>query len=274
MGVSREFRMNVEATPHQSTRSHVMNRISRSHRTTHLGGTAARRLLIGATTLLVGFAGTTLPARSAGSVAVQPGSSLEFGNSFCTMNWVYTGGGGVYVGAAGHCTTGVGQTVQVSTASLGSPIGTIGTVAFVSKTLDYCLIKLDSSVSWSPAMAGHPNIPTGVSTPSTAKTGDLVQFSGHGVGFDLLTTTQQSRMGIFNFFDSGNQYVVGPITPGDSGGPVADVSDGNKALGIVDTVGLTLALPNANVGEGGVAVYALLDDAHKDFDPGLQLVTV
>lgn len=202
---------------------------------------------------------------SAASPVIQPGSSLEFGSSFCTMNWVYDGAGGPYVGAAGHCTSGVGQTVQLATGSLGTPIETIGSVVFasVSPNLDYCLIRLNANVlgQVSAGMAGHPGIPRGVSTPATAKLGDLVRFSGHGVGFDATAPTQQDRVGIFNFFSAGNQYVLGPVTPGDSGGPVADVTDGKKALGIVDTIGVTVVFPHINIGEGGVALYALLQDA-------------
>ena len=215
--------------------------------------------------LLAPIGAVVTAAPTAAAPVIQPGSSLEFGNSFCTANWVYDGGGGPYIGAAAHCTTGVGQRVDLATGSLGSSIEPIGTVAYVSKALDFLLIRLDAGVltQVSAAMAGHPNIPTGVSTPATAKQGDVVQFSGHGIVFDLTTVTQQQRVGIFNFFDgAGNQDCIGAVTPGDSGGPVADVTDGNKAIGIVDTVGLTVDLPTGvNVGEEGVAVYALLQDA-------------
>jgi hypothetical protein len=208
-----------------------------------------------------GFGGGTLPAVAA--PVIQPGSSLEFGDSFCTANWVYDGPGGAYIGAAGHCTTGVGQRVDLATGSLGTSIERIGQVAYVSSSLDFLLIKLDSAVLGQvvASMAGHPGIPTGVSTTSTAHRGDIVQFSGHGVGFDFTVLTQQQRIGVLNFFADGHQFVLGVVTPGDSGGPVGDITDGNKALGIVDTVGVDIALPNANVGEGGVAVYALLQDA-------------
>jgi hypothetical protein len=223
---------------------------------------ALASLAIAGSVVAVGVQGGT---GSAATPVIQPGSSLEFGNSFCTMNWVYDGSGGPYVGAAGHCTTGVGQEVDLASGSLGTPIERIGSVVFasVSPNLDYCLIRVDAAVAsqLNASMAGHPTIPTGVSTRSTAKQGDVVQFSGHGVGADSTTVTQQDRVGVFNFFDSGNQYVIGPVTPGDSGGPVADVTDGNKAVGIVDTVGLTIVSPNINVGEGGVALYALLADA-------------
>jgi len=215
---------------------------------------------------LVGALAMSGLPHAAAAPVIQPGSSLEFGDSFCTANWIYDGGGATYIGAAAHCTTGVGQEVDLSTMSLGSSIERIGQVAYVSSSLDFLLVRLDSGVlgQVSAAMAGHPNIPTGVSTPATAKQGDIIQFSGHGVGFDFLTATQQDRVGVFNFFDDqGNQYVLGAVTPGDSGGPVADVSDGNKAIGIVDTVGLTIDLPQGvNVGEEGVGVAALLADAN------------
>jgi hypothetical protein len=224
------------------------------------------RLLAGslAGVLLATISSLIAAAPTMAAPVIQPGSSLKFGNSYCTANWVYDGAGGPYIGAAGHCAEeGVGQQVDLSTASLGSSIERIGTVAYISNAFDYLLVRLDAGVlsQLSPAMAGHPNIPTGVSTPATAKQGDIIQFSGHGVVFDFTTVTQQQRIGIFNFFDSGDQYVIGPVTPGDSGGPVADVTDGNKAVGIVDTVGVSVTPEGVNVGEAGVAVYALLQDA-------------
>jgi hypothetical protein len=223
------------------------------------------RSLLVVAPLVVGLLVLTPPKATVAAPVVQPGVSLEFGNSFCTMNWVYDGAGGPYVGAAAHCTTGVGQEVDLASGSLGSPIERIGQVAFVGSVtgLDYCLIRVDPGIvpQLSAAMAGHPTIPTGVSTPSSAKQGDLIQFSGQGVVFGSTAPTAQDRVGVFNFFDTGNQYVVGPVTPGDSGGPVADITDSGKAIGIVDTVGLTVASPNVNVGEGGVALYALLADA-------------
>ena len=222
-------------------------------------------VLLGLLAVIATSIGAGGPALAA--PVIQPGSSLAFGDSFCTANWVYDDTSGpttvTYIGAAGHCTTGVGQQVDLATGSLGSSIERIGQVAFVSSALDYCLIRLDAAVlsQVSPAMAGHPEIPTGVSTQATAKRGDLIQFSGHGIVFDLTTLTQQERVGILNFFLDGEQYVLGAVTPGDSGGPVADITDGNKAIGIVDTVGVTISTPNVNVGEGGAALYALLADA-------------
>lgn len=217
--------------------------------------------------------GATIPAGAAG--VIQPGSAIMLGDSFCTANWVYDGAGGPYLGTAAHCTSGVGQQVDLASGALGTSQGRIGQVAFVSPNFDYALIRLDAGVlgQVSAAMAGHPNIPQGVSTLSSASQGDLVQFSGHGIVFDVTVPTQQQRVGILNFFQDGYQYVLGAVTPGDSGGPVGDITDGNKALGIVDTVGVNVAFPNVNVGEGGVAVYALLADAAANGFP-ISLRTV
>jgi hypothetical protein len=208
--------------------------------------------------------GVVASAPASAAPVIQPGASLEFGNSFCTMNWVYRGAdGSTYVGAAGHCTTGVGQRVDLATGSLGKPIERIGAVAYLSAALDFCLIRLDVGVlgQVTPAMAGHPNIPRGVSTRSTAKVGDIVQYSGHGVGFDATKPTERDRKGVLGYNNGKQHYSYGAVTPGDSGGPVADVSDGNKALGIVDTVGVAIVNLRPQVGEGGVSLQGLLADA-------------
>ena len=215
---------------------------------------------VAATTLSV--VAPALPASAA--PVIQPGSSLEFGDSFCTANWVYNGAdGSTYIGAARHCTTGVGQVVQLASGSLGTPVERIGTVAYTSAALDFLLVRLDSGVlsQVRAAMAGHPGIPKGVSTTKTAKVGDIVQYSGHGVGLDLTQPTGQDRVGVLGYNDGTQHYSYGLVLPGDSGGPVGDVTDGNKALGIVDTVGVAVAGGVPQAGEGGVSLQALLADA-------------
>src|SRR3954468_6720308 len=224
----------------------------------------ARPLLASIAVAATACLSVVVPSTAGAANVIQPGSSLEFGDSFCTANWVYDGAdGNTYLGAARHCTTGVGQGVDLATGSLGSPIEHIGTVAYTSAALDFLLIRLDAGVlgQVSPAMAGHPAIPTGVSTTSTAAVGDIVQYSGHGVGFDVSTPTQQDRVGVLGFNDGTQHYSYGAVTPGDSGGPVADVTDGNKALGIVDTVGVAVVNGIPQVGEDAVSLPAQPADA-------------
>lgn len=223
-------------------------------------------LVAAATALTAGV----LAAPAHAAVVIQPGVAIHLGGSGCTLNWIYDGTGTgntgvVYGGTARHCTTGVGQVVNLATGNtVGSDGIRIGTVAYVSSALDFSLVAIDAgNLSLvNPALKGHPGIPTGVSTATTSKLGDLIQFSGYGVGFDLTQQTQESRVGVLAFNDGTQHYVDGPVSPGDSGGPVADITDGNKALGIVDTLGISASSAyGATVGEGGVSLPALLADA-------------
>jgi hypothetical protein len=210
----------------------------------------------------VGVLAGSLVVSQRGSAAaiIQPGAPIVAGTSLCTLNWIYDGAGGPYAGTAGHCVENVGQRVALDEAG-GAP-GGFGSVAFISPSLDYSLIRIDAAElgNVSAAMRGHPTIPKGVSTTATAAVGDLIQFSGWGIGVSLTSVTREQRIGILGYNDANQHYVYGLVTPGDSGGPVADVTDGNKALGIVDTVGVAInPLPQA--GEGGVSMEGLLADA-------------
>ena len=228
-----------------------------------------KRITIGLVALATATLGYTAPAAHAAHT-IQPGVAIWLGSSGCTLNWIYDGSNGAtYAGTAAHCTTGVGQVVNLATGNtLGSRGIRIGTVAYVSAALDFSLVAIDAGNLGlvNAAMKGHPNIPTGVSTASSSGLGDLIQFSGYGVGVDLTTATQESRVGVLAFNDGTQHYTDGLVTPGDSGGPVADVTDGNKALGIVDTLGVAGGSDfGASVGEGGVSLPALLADAAANF---------
>jgi hypothetical protein len=208
-----------------------------------------------------------LPATAAAQ-KIQPGESIVADGSFCTLNWIYDGGGGTYAGTAAHCVSGVGQEVSLATGSLGEPIERIGEVAFRGDPdapgRDYAFIRIDAEdlSQVDPALKGHPGIPTGVSR--NAAEGDVIQFSGYGVGFHLTQPTREARVGVLNWTDGTEHLVLGAVTPGDSGGPVANVTDGNTAFGIVNTVGVAVnsdALTVGHVGEGGNNVEFVLADA-------------
>jgi hypothetical protein len=201
---------------------------------------------------------------------IQPGASITMSTAdsvgWCTLNWIYDGKGKrkgkVYAGTAAHCVAAVGQRISLATMSLGEPVLSFGKVAYIAKDLDYALIEVDRSRRGlvNPALRGHPDIPKGVSTRKTAAIGDQMQFSGHGLVFDLTEVTQQSRFGFLAYNDGTQQYVYGPVTQGDSGGPVADVTDGNKAFGIVNTLSAGLT-PLPFAGEGGLALEGVLKHA-------------
>lgn len=220
---------------------------------------------------------TTTPAAAAPTV--QPGSPIVTDGSYCTLNWIYDGTGSragtVYAGTAAHCVESTGDVVSLSSGALGDAVQKIGTVAYMNEKLDYALIRLYSSVESQvdPAMAGHPAIPTGVATTSETNVGDICQFSGHGVGFHVLEPTQQERIGVLVSNDGTQHYCDGAVTPGDSGGPVGDVTADNQALGIVNTVGVYTDGELPAVGEGGLSLQALLADA-RAHGYGIQLRTV
>ena len=227
-----------------------------------------------------------LGAASAQAQTIQPGVAIVADGSYCTLNWIYDGQGAqagkVYGGTAAHCVSGVGQEVSLADGALGSAIERIGQVAFVGNAdepgRDYAFIEIDAADvgKVDPALKGWPAIPTGVSTTATAKKGDVIQFSGHGVGFSTTQPTQEQRKGILNFSDGVEHLVLGPVISGDSGGPVADVTDGNKALGIVNTVGVAVnsgALTVAHAGEGGNNLEFVLEDAaSRGFSVALRTV--
>lgn len=208
------------------------------------------------------------PAMQAQEAApIQPGVSIQSEGGYCTLNWIYDGTGGltgkVYGGTAAHCVSRVGERVNLATGSLGDNIQEFGSVAYIDNDLDYAFIEVDSALvgQVNPALKGHPAIPTGVSTTETAKRGDTIQFSGNGVGFHLLAPTQEQRIGVLHSNDGTHHYVLGAVSPGDSGGPVADVTDGNKALGLVNTVGLGVVNGLPYAGEGGISLEGMFTDA-------------
>jgi hypothetical protein len=226
----------------------------------------ARWVRLGTLATLIALLGLLAPttAGAQATATIQPGVSIvNESGSQCTTNWVYDGTGAhageVFIGTAAHCVDNVGEAIAMQDATFGSSTLTIGEVAFISPNLDYSFIRVaeENLGSVSPAMKGHPDIPTGVSTTETAGFGDLVQFSGHGVGFHLTTLTQEERVGVLHFMDETDWSAAGPVISGDSGGPVGNLTDDNKALGVVDVI----CVGTSCAGAGGVTVQGLLADS-------------
>jgi hypothetical protein len=227
------------------------------------------RLLVIVTCIGAAFAAQDVGAAS-GSPVIQPGARITMGADGCTANWVYRGKGELagqqFLGTARHCVSHVGQPVYLTDGPFPVSFARgllVGKVAYISKALDFSLIRIDPSnfKYVDPAMAGHPAIPQGAAVQQGVSVNDLCQFSGHGVGFDGIQETEQSRVGLLAFMGRNQQYCNGPVTNGDSGGPVADTTAGNIAIGIVDTLGADSAAGYTAVGEGGVAMPGLLADA-------------
>ncbi|MGB0653735.1 MAG: trypsin-like peptidase domain-containing protein [Thermoplasmatota archaeon] len=207
-----------------------------------------------ALTLLVSLslAGT---GHAAGGV-IQPGDEHDF---TCTLNFVYDGvgsrAGEVYIGTAAHCVSSVGQ--QVSTRDFPN----FGTVAYLGDedrtAWDFALIRVKPQyhADVSAAVKGHPNYPTGYTTPSDTFLGDAVQISGYGMGYGWTTPTQEERVADFMFDDQSEYGVSGPIHWGDSGGPLVHIPTG-KALGIVSRLCLGVCTEEGPTVQGILAKSA------------------
>jgi hypothetical protein len=164
------------------------------------------------------------------------------------------GGGATYLGTAAHCVGSIGQRVRdIEGVEFGS-------VAFVgdenSTAWDFAFIAVDAEDLGrvSPAVKGHPTFPRGSTTAAETLTGDRIQLSGYGLGYDTTPTTQERRQAFMGFDDAELYTVTGPIHWGDSGGPLVHIGTG-KALGIVSR------LCAGNCSEEGPTVQGILAKA-------------
>ena len=173
-----------------------------------------------------------VPAVAAAAQPVQPGAYHVTGDAGCTLNFIYDGSGGPYVGTAAHCVDNVGQW---SYDADGAPIGRVAAIGNEDSTeADWALIRIegDALSRIKPGVLGHPGTPTGVTTSTTTNTGDAVYTSGHGLGFNFINVTREQRPAILTYDDPEIYTVLGALIFGDSGGPIVHASTG-RALGIV-----------------------------------------
>lgn len=171
----------------------------------------------------------------AGMGTIQPGDAISTSVGGCTVNFVFDGGGKVYIGTAAHCVSKLGEKVF---SVVGGGCNDFGTVAYIgdadSTARDFALIEVrsDCESKVSAAVKGHPQYPTGSTTYQETTLGDAVQFSGYGLGFGFTAVTQEERVGVFQSDNAHSYQLSGPTNFGDSGGPIVHVSTG-EALGII-----------------------------------------
>ena len=155
----------------------------------------------------------------------------------CTANFVFSGGGTLYIGTAAHCTDGVGDPVvmQVDTTTL-AVVGTVAKrTAKEEPGEDFALIRIDPAVAekW----GVNPAMPTG--GPQGIYTGcdpQVVKHWGHGYGVLVGPGKQEGGLAT-NWHDDGYGW-TGFGLPGDSGSGVLLADDraaGNFTHLIVDT---------------------------------------
>lgn len=197
------------------------------------------KLLAGLAALSVVFSTLAAAPPALAAPVIQPGARHITSLGACTLNFVFDGtgavAGDVFVGTAAHCVENVGDAVSVD----GTQIGRVAVIdrATDNHKHDWALIQvhdnLESAVD--PAVKGHASYPTGHTVGGEPLVGDLIQFSGYGVGWSFTSLTREQRKGVFLFGDADTYSVSGTATFGDSGGPLVHVPTG-KALGIVSII--------------------------------------
>lgn len=183
---------------------------------------------------------------------IQPGDRVSTPPGACTLNFVYDGTGSqagkVFIGTAAHCFTALGQ--RASADGLG-PFGTLRYIGDYSaantgtfengipgRQTDFSLIEVDAAFEdlVLPEVRGHPGLPSGGVLPAGGLvTGDRLDFSGYGLGFEYTQTTREERSGVYVLRSGNNWQGVGPIISGDSGGPV--LHESGKAAGVATYIG-------------------------------------
>ena len=195
------------------------------------------------------------PAAAQAATTLQPGAYHATPTGSCTLNFVYTDGASTYLGTAAHCGK-VGDRVEDID---GVQFGTITWRGDENDTAwDFAFIKVDAEdVSRvSPAVKGWPAYPKGFTVPADTLTGDSIQLSGYGLGYDTTKSTQEQRTALHAFDDTSIYGVNGPIHWGDSGGPLVHKRTG-KALGIVSRLCVGACT------EEGPTVQGILDKARS-----------
>ena len=222
---------------------------------------------------LAGTAAILLPGAQAGAANgyLQPGDYMEAGGSACTTNFVYDGTdtllNKVYIGTAAHCVTSVGQDVKDINGTVWGDVAHIGDPDAAAPDYAFIEVRAAHVSRVRAAVKGHPQYPTGYTVPTDTVTGDVVQASGYGLGFSLLTATQEKRQAVLGSDTASVHTVSGPILFGDSGGPLVHARTG-KALGIVSRLCVGACT------ETGPTVQGLLDlAAGRGFTVKLRTVT-
>ncbi len=173
-----------------------------------------------------------LPGAAQAAVTLQPGAYHETDAGSCTLNFAYAGNGKTYLGTAAHCVSSIGQRVRDIE---GVEFGSVAFIGDANTTeWDFAFIEVDAEdlARVSPAVKGHPAYPKGATVPADTLTGDTIQLSGYGLGYDTTPATQENRQALMGSDDAELYTVAGPIHWGDSGGPLVHIASG-KALGIV-----------------------------------------
>jgi hypothetical protein len=88
-------------------------------------------------------------------------------------------------------------------------------------------------------------MPTVLGTSESVHVGDRVGYSGWGFATDHTSTTREQRVGVLNSYDGRLWGAEGPVSNGDSGGPLLDLVSG-AAVGSVSNYCVPLPLSTSD----------------------------
>jgi hypothetical protein len=191
---------------------------------------------------------------------VQPGMLIRNADSQCTANFMFDGVGKLrgrhYLGTAAHCVDD-----RIGTPVLDHAGRRIGTVAFSgwpysSYADDWAFIQLDKAVyvRASPALAGHPGLPTGVLPSAAGAAGDRVQLSGWGFVTADTERGREQRVSVLYANRPRLWFAEAVVSNSDSGGPAVHLPTGG-AVGSVSNFGVPLPVDHGAGWEPGATVY-------------------
>lgn len=214
-----------------------------------------RSLRIGLTLALAVAALTPAASARAATDPIQPGDFVGTSVGGCTLNFVFTGGSKTYFGTAAHCVKRVGETVETLA---GEPFGRVALIGNAKVTAqDWAFIEVlpEYLSRVRSAVLGNAGAPRKVTRAAETRAGDLVQFSGYGVGYDLLNVTREQRRGVIMYDDPREYTLVGLDTWGDSGGPIVHTKT-RGAYAIVSRLCIGLCTSEGPTVEGMLAAAA------------------
>ncbi|WP_370324912.1 serine protease [Euzebya sp.] len=206
----------------------------------------------------------------ADSATIHPGTQTYTEGAQCTANFVFTGGGEVYIGQAAHCSGTGGQTETDGCLAGSLPLGTPveidgasrpGTLAYNSWLAmqqagetdpdacaynDFALVRVHPDdhdlVNPSLPVIGGP---VGLNTDGTAA-GELMHSFGNSslrLGIETLSPKLAVSLGTSGGGWTHTHYAVSPGIPGDSGSGFLD--DEGNAVGVLSTLAIA-PLPASN----------------------------
>ena len=249
--------------------------------------------LVALSTAAVGLASVLASPVSAAHGAVRPGAMTFTEGAQCTANFVFTDGGGTYIGQAAHC-SGLGAAADTNGCDAASlPLGTPveidgarrpGTLAYSSWLTmqavgetdpfacafnDFALVRVhpadvrrvDPSI---PALGG----PTGLDRDGVAAGEAVYSYGNSGLRLGISELSPKEGISLGTTADGWTHpvYTLTPGIPGDSGS--AFVNSEGQALGVLST----LSIAPTPLSNGVSDLARMLDYANRHGGQSLSLV--